>query len=598
MFIFTYFSNVSFSVFFVWKHCKALSTVQLVLKISSGVVPVINIYCVEQLFSSLLSVFTEGMSPKYAYYWSIALAAINLIVFLLNSFNIFLQQKIAYDFESQIKYDLLKKSGNLPYQIFESSTFQNKYSRMMHSHNSMLGTFDSTLLILQTLISLVTITLYLIKLHILFMIIIFVMIIPLIIIEFKYGKIRYQLNVNLSENSRNMNYLENLMVNKSSLKEVRLNYVEDYILDSWKKYFTINARSKNSLEKKQIKVMSLVQIIVSVSIIFSTSLVVYLISMKVIKVAALTAVIQAVQNLQGLIPAFANSLSNSYESSLNVKEFREFMDSLQVKKTIEKRSIKSLETIRVLNLSYTYPNSKNMTLKNINLEIQKGKKIAIMGSNGSGKSTLIKCITGLYETKKSVLINDDLSIEKLSKQSFWGKINVMFQDFNKYELRLRENLTMDFKKFSDENLFEVLDLVGMKTFVKELPEQLNTQVGNLFNEGKELSGGQWQKIALARSILTNPSILFLDEPTSALDPDSEYQIISNVLTKLNETGVVYITHRVNVAKLADHIIYLKNGQIIEEGSHDDLLRQGGEYSQIFNRQLNNLISDKKETIHV
>ncbi|WP_197273422.1 ABC transporter ATP-binding protein [Exiguobacterium acetylicum] len=417
------------------------------------------------------------------------------------------------------------------------------------------------------------------------------------IIEMKYGKVRFDLNVGLSENSRKLHYLENLLVNKSTLKEIRLGQKENYILKNWIKSFKVNAVSQMKIEKKQMYLQSVVQIIISLSFVFSISLVIYLVSNSLLKLAALTAVIQAVQNLQGIVPSFANNLANSYEATLSVDEFQKFQNQLGKTDNIKKLDIEKLEVLTVKNLNYYYPNSHHKALNNINLSISKSKKIAIMGNNGSGKSTLVKCMTGLYESKNSVLLNNEYLIEDVNLESLWNEVNVMFQDFNKYEMTMAENISMDNLNINNEKLESLLELVGLKDLFDQFPNKSNTQLGNLFNKGKELSGGQWQKIALARAIYNQKSFLFLDEPTSALDPDSEYQVIESILKKLNEVGIIYITHRVNVAKLADIIIYMKNGEITEQGTHEELIKKGGDYSEVFERQIGSLIEHKEGVIN-
>lgn len=595
--ILSYLKIVYFSVLFVFKSSRLLTTTQFLIKLSIGLIPFFNIYLIEKLFSSLIDVFQKNSDVMNCYFWSSLLALINFFLFLLNSLNNYLQKKIAFQFEEKLKTSLLLSSKKIPYQSFESSQFQNKYSRMLQSHNSLLNTFDSVLSIVQSFVSLISVTFYLIKLHILFSLIIFIMIIPLMIIEMKYGKVRFDLNVGLSENSRKLHYLENLLINKSTLKEIRLGQKENYILKNWIKSYKVNAVSQMKIEKKQMYLQSVVQIIISLSFVFSISLVIYLVSNSLLKLAALTAVIQAVQNLQGIVPSFANNLANSYEATLSVDEFQKFQNQLGKTDNIKKLDIEKLEVLTVKNLNYYYPNSHHKALNNINLSISKSKKIAIMGNNGSGKSTLVKCMTGLYESKNSVLLNNEYLIEDVNLESLWNEVNVMFQDFNKYEMTMAENISMDNLNINNEKLESLLELVGLKDLFDQFPNKSNTQLGNLFNKGKELSGGQWQKIALARAIYNQKSFLFLDEPTSALDPDSEYQVIESILKKLNEVGIIYITHRVNVAKLADIIIYMKNGEITEQGTHEELIKKGGDYSEVFARQIGSLIEHKEGVIN-
>lgn len=576
----------------IWHTCFSLACTQLIFKLVLGIAPLANIYCVEKLFSSLLHSFNSGSTFKVSYYWSFALVAVNLTVFILNSLNSVVSQKLMYKFEEELKGNLLEKSVHIPYQLYESSSFQNRFMRATQSASSIVSTFDSFLLTLQTMISLVSITAYLININSLFALIILIMILPLILMELKFGRNRYELNVDLSENSRKMNYLEHLLTNKTFLKEIKISQKENYIIKIWKRAFRKNSNSQIDLEMKQLKYLFTAQIIVTLSFIFSTSLVINMISNNLLSIAMMTAVIQAVQNLQGVIPSFANNLANSYESSLSVEEYKKFIP-LIVEKTESTIKVDKIEKIEVSNLNYSYPENREKVLRNISFKVHSGEKIAIMGTNGSGKTTLIKCLTGLYETTDSIFVNSDrLPIETINKKSFWNNLSILFQDFNKYEFSISQNVLLNESDELSSKHYSFLKMVGLKSFIDNLPNKYETQLGSLFNRGVEFSGGQWQKLGLVRTLQNDADLIILDEPTSAMDAESEHHIIKNVLKNLNESTIIYITHRVNVAKLADTIIYLKDGEITEIGSHDQLLLNNGGYAHLYEGQVENLIGEK------
>lgn len=576
----------------IWHTCFSLASTQLIFKVILGIAPLANIYCVEKLFSSLLHAFNSGSTFKISYYWSFSLVAVNLMVFILNSLNSVVSQKLMYKFEEEVKSNLLEKSVHIPYQLYESSVFQNRFMRATQSASSIVSTFDGFLLTLQTTISLVSITSYLININLLFALIILIMILPLILMELKFGRNRYQLNVDLSENSRKMNYLEYLLTNKTFLKEIKISQKENYIIKIWKNAFRKNSNSQIDLEMKQLKYLFTAQIIVTLSFIFSTSLVINMISNDLLSIAMMTAVIQAVQNLQGIIPSFANNLANSYESALSVEEYKKFIPML-VEKTEPTIKIDQIDQIEVSNLNYSYPESSEKVLRDISFKLESGEKIAIMGTNGSGKTTLIKCLTGLYETSNSIFLNSNrLPIENINKKSMWNNLSILFQDFNKYEFSISQNILLNELDELSSKHYSYLEMVGLKSFIDNLPNKYETQLGSLFNRGVEFSGGQWQKLGLVRALKDEADLIILDEPTSAMDAESEHHIIKNVLKNLNESTIIYITHRVNVAKLADTIIYLKDGEIVEMGSHDRLLLNNGGYAHLYEGQVENLVGEK------
>lgn len=244
----------------------------------------------------------------------------------------------------------------------------------------------------------------------------------------------------------------------------------------------------------------------------------------------------------------------------------------------------SLEKGIVLkDVNFMYPNTNNLILENINLEICKGEKIAIVGDNGS---TLIKCILGLYSISKGDILVDNKNINSINLDSYWKKISVVFQDYMKFHFSFKENI--GFGELNSLGDIKKIKLAaqnsGMSTFIEQLPEKYDTTLGQYLKEGIDLSGGQWQRLAISRAIIKNSDILIFDEPTAALDPLNELDIMNKLSEMLNgKTGII-ISHRLATTRFVDKIIVLKNGKIIEEGKHQDLIEKKGVYYQMYKSQ--------------
>ena len=222
-------------------------------------------------------------------------------------------------------------------------------------------------------------------------------------------------------------------------------------------------------------------------------------------------------------------------------------------------------------------------MKDINLTITPGKKIAIIGENGSGKTTLIKCLTGLYETDSSMIHVNGMPLNKIDLNKYFKKISILFQDFNRFEFTVRENIGFgNLEDLADtEKLKEVIKRVGLENYIKSLPNQYDSRLGRFFDGGNELSGGQWQKIAIARCLFRECDLIVLDEPTSALDPKSEVEIMEEFFRYSSDKAVIFITHRLGAAWLADEIIVMERGRIAERGTHQELLHLDGIYKELF-----------------
>ncbi|MEH7538111.1 ATP-binding cassette domain-containing protein, partial [Bacillus toyonensis] len=283
------------------------------------------------------------------------------------------------------------------------------------------------------------------------------------------------------------------------------------------------------------------------------------------------------------LSSLIRSISNIYENLLYVKEFSSFISLPEIDDVEDKEEIHGIQEISVQKLNFTYPNQDIQILEGINLTITPGKKIAIIGENGSGKTTLIKCLTGLYETDSSMIHVNGMPLNKIDLNKYFKKISVLFQDFNRFEFTVRENIGFgNLEELANtEKLKEVIKRVGLENHIKSLPNQHDSRLGRFFDGGNELSGGQWQKIAIARCLFRECDLIVLDEPTSALDPKSEVEIMEEFFQYSSDKAVIFITHRLGAAWLADEIIVMERGRIAERGTHQELLHLDGIYKELF-----------------
>jgi len=250
--------------------------------------------------------------------------------------------------------------------------------------------------------------------------------------------------------------------------------------------------------------------------------------------------------------------------------------------------------IQLIDVSFKYPNSDKYVLKNINLHIEPGEKIAFAGLNGAGKSTLIKLIIGLYKpTSGKVLING-VEMEKIDIGEYQKRIGVVFQDFYRFAFTLKENICLSDieSRFNESRVHEAAKGADLLDLVYKLDQGYDTYLTKQFSlDGvSDLSLGQWQKIAIARAFLKKCDVLILDEPASSLDPLAEFEIMKRFHILAKDKTAIFITHRLSGIKNMDRIIVLKDGYIVEEGTHQELMYRNGEYAYLFNTQSEGYVS--------
>ncbi|MCD8095873.1 MAG: ABC transporter ATP-binding protein [Ruminococcus sp.] len=250
--------------------------------------------------------------------------------------------------------------------------------------------------------------------------------------------------------------------------------------------------------------------------------------------------------------------------------------------THEKRSDSEVCEICFENVSFTYPNSNKQILNNITFKYNSSQSLALVGENGSGKTTLIKLLCGLYTPDSGKITIDNVNINEMDYEEKKKYFSVIFQDFVKYQMSLRENVALGdtTKIYNDDKIYTVLKDVGFPIDTYTLEQQ----IGKFYDEGIDLSGGQWQKVAIARALYSDSKFIILDEPTASLDPVAESKLYQLFQKIIHQRGYIMISHRLASAKLCDKILVLQNGSIIEEGSHDELMLQGGYYQKMYTKQ--------------
>ncbi|MDM0721809.1 ABC transporter ATP-binding protein [Clostridium perfringens] len=292
---------------------------------------------------------------------------------------------------------------------------------------------------------------------------------------------------------------------------------------------------------------------------------------------------------------FSKSISNLFGSYVTIRQmcrylqaFMEF-ENIESKHTKEGKKIGNLEKVNIefKNVSFKYPRSKEFTLKNVSIKINEGEKLSVVGLNGAGKTTFIKLLARLYEPTEGEILLNGVNINEYDYDEYMKLLSVVFQDFKLMSFSIKENIALnDFNKVKDEEIEEVLIKSGFGKDLEKLPKGINTPIYKNFDEGGiEFSGGQAQKLAIARAVYKNAPIVILDEPTAALDPKAEYEIYSKFNELIGKKTTIYISHRLSSCRFCDNIAVFQKGKLIQYGTHDELVKdKGNEYETMYSAQ--------------
>ena len=309
----------------------------------------------------------------------------------------------------------------------------------------------------------------------------------------------------------------------------------------------------------------------------------------------------------GLCETFTNSLNTFLQTlgeikqcSLQVDDYRTFMD-LQQEDESDCISIPKTDryTFEFKNVSYKYAGQENYAVKNLNLTLEAGKRLAVVGLNGAGKTTFIKLLLRLYDVTDGEILLNGINIKRFRRSEYFTLFAPVFQNVELYAFPMSENVSMKRPEETDKALVEkCLESAGLGDKVRELSSGVDTQLLKvIYDDGVDLSGGERQKLALARALYKNAPVMVLDEPTAALDPLAEYNMYRNFDETIGSKSAVYISHRLSSTRFCDSIAMFRNGELIQQGTHEELLEQGGAYAEMFEIQAQ-YYKDKEAAVNV
>lgn len=384
-------------------------------------------------------------------------------------------------------------------------------------------------------------------------------------------------------------YLTNLIQKGDSIKELKIFQTSTKFLkelsDIQTKFFFEN----RSIIRKQLGVNSAFNLF---DTLVTTGISVYVILEAInrrISVGDISFYQSVTSSFNNGIGGMFRNLNNIFDQALYTKHVFELLDiepTLPQSKSPIKIDFKTSPVIEFKNVSFSYPGQKKKIFNNFSLTINPGEKIALVGENGAGKTTLIKLLARFYDVTEGEILIDGKNIKDLDLETWYRTIGVLFQDFIKYEYPVKDNIYFG-KIWEKENLAEIIEAAkgaGAADMIKRFDHEYNQMLGKTFEGGIELSGGQWQKVALARAFFRNAPILVLDEPTAAIDAKAESEIFGRVEKLSKSKSVIIISHRFSTVRNADKIYVIDKGKIIESGDHKSLMKKNGQYATLFNLQ--------------
>ena len=411
---------------------------------------------------------------------------------------------------------------------------------------------------------------------------------PAFLAEAKFSGEAFRIHRRRSAERRMQIYLEMVLTREDGVKEVKLLQLGKLFVQRYVDIFRNIYREDRSLVLRRGFWGYVLGLLASAAFYFAYGWVGFAAIAGTISIGQMTMYIAQFRLGQNSVTSSLTAINGMYEDNLYLSNLTEYLEHKVPEQTGDKTAGPDpADGIRFENVSFNYPGNKNPALHKINLHIVPGESLAIVGENGSGKTTLIKLLTRLYTPTEGKIYLEGLELGAWDIDTLRRKIGVIFQDFSRYQLIVGENIGIgDVENINQDDHIADAARKGMAdVFIKDLPSGYKTQLGTWFKDGKELSGGQWQKIALSRAFMRSQAdILILDEPTASIDAKAEAEIFTHFRDLTANKISIIISHRFSTVRRAKYIIVLDQAEILEQGSHTELLRLDGQYATLFNLQ--------------
>jgi len=575
----------------VWKSAPGWALTNILISVTRSFLPLVLIWLLKDLIDEITMAASGNSQALYSgILWLIvAIVIIWLLDEAASDFGNFVRKKQSMKLETYMYGLLHAKSIRLDLINFEQAEYFDSLSRASREApwrpNSILNNLVS---MFRGLLSLLLMAGLLAFLHWAVALLLLVVNIPGIWLRLRYADILYNFQRQQTPEARKAAYFNWLLTGDRPSRELRLFGLGNYFIELFIKSFLKTKEEEIRIIRKRTSIELVSDIVKAAAVLITLLFIARETIIGSLTLGQMAMFVLAFRQGMIYIKDLFSSLAGLYEDSLFIGDIFDFLNLEEKVKAIP--PVQDLpgfnKSIEVTKLFFTYPGNNSRTINDVSFEIKKGEIIAIVGPNGAGKSTLVRLLCRLYDPDSGSVKCDGIDLRNLDPEKYRKLLSVVFQDFMLYNLNAGENIRLGniYRKNADDEIISAAKVTGIHDLITALPEGYETAIGNLFNDSRELSWGEWQKLALSRALFRDAPVLILDEPSSALDADTEYDIFSRFREVVRGRTSILISHRFTNVGLADRIIVLDKGEIVETGTHNELMKRNGIYFTMYTKQ--------------
>ena len=601
--------NIPPFVKLIWQTHAGFTLAMIALRLVRAFIPLAILWIGKLIIDEVVAARASALATTYL--WKLVLLEIALAFAgeTLSRASAVVESLLGDLFSNRTSVMLMEHAATLDLYQFENPAFYDQLDRARRQTTGRIGLLAQLLSMGQDLITLVSLSAALLLYSTWLLLLLAVAVIPSFLSEAHYASLQYSLLFRRTPERRQLDYLRYLGGSDRPAKEVQMFGLAPWLVERYRKvseeFYEENKRLtlRRSLAASALSVVGLIGYYGAYAVILVRAVT------GAISLGSLTFLAAAFMRSRDLLQRLLSGAGDIYTQCLYLKDLFDFFetrptikstpDAPQVPRPIQQGFVFE-------NVGYRYPESETWALRGINFSLRPGERLALVGGNGAGKTTLVKLLARLYDPTEGRILLDGRELRDYDLESVRRNVGVIFQDFYRYDLRFEENIGVgeieQVRDYLDSNgttnaavpdgngneppasIVSAAEKSLAATLLPRLPEKYQQVLGRRFEGGVDLSGGEWQKVALARAYMRDAQVLILDEPTASLDARAEYEVFSKFAGLMQGRMAVIISHRFSTVRMADRLVVLDEGRVVEEGSHDELIERGGLYSELFSLQ--------------
>ena len=575
----------------VWNTSASLTTTNAILRITKSAIPVAILYVGKLIIDQVIQISHNKANQNFSHLWQLVAIEFGLAILsdILNRAITLIDSLLGDLFSNTTSVKIISHAASLDLDQFENSEFYDKMERARQQTVGRTILLSQVLSQLQDLITMGFLAAGLMVFNPWLILLLLAAIIPAFLGEAYFNDQSYTLNRRQTPERRELDYVRFLGASDETAKEIKIFNLSAFIISRFKELSNKFYLANRKLIIRRSVWGSIFSMLGSAGYYAAYIYIIYKAINGKITIGDLTFLAGSFRQLRALLEGVLNRFTSVSQGAMYLSDFFEFFE---IKSNIISSAhprvfpnpIQSGFTFE--NVGYKYSNSEHWANRNLNFTLQVGEKLALVGENGAGKTTLVKLLARLYEPTEGRIVLDGYDLRQYDINDLRMQIGIIFQDYLRYQMTVAQNIAAG-NIHEKENLSLIkssAELSLANLFIEKYADTYNQHLGRRFNEGVELSGGEWQKIALARAYMRDAQLMILDEPTAALDARAEYEVFQRFAELTKGRSSVLISHRFSTVRMADRILVLEKGEMLEIGSHEELLQKNGKYAELFNLQ--------------